>query len=184
MNIIAICGTAGAGKSTLATQLTFCGYTRMPFARPIKLMLSVLLHEQGAKNIRRMLWGDLKEEPSPFLAGRTPRYAMQTLGSEWRDLMGRELWTSIWKATLENKSPQRVVVDDLRFMHEANTIRSLGGVIISVCRDGYMPGTHISEVEYTTICPDLMVVNNEDLPNEMIEKVKSYLHTTGREGWL
>ena len=47
-------------------------------------MLRKLLACQGAdaEMIRRMIDGDLKEAPTPLLEGRTPRHAMQTLGTD------------------------------------------------------------------------------------------------------
>ena len=57
-------------------------------------MLRKLLACPGADAgmIRRMIDGDLKEAPTPLFEGRTPRHAMQTLGTEWgRDRIGRDL---------------------------------------------------------------------------------------------
>ena len=42
--------------------------------------------------------GRWKEHPCSLLLNKTPRYAMQTLGTEWgRELIGENIWTHIWK---------------------------------------------------------------------------------------
>src|SRR5271155_2972529 len=118
--IIGLVGPKGSGKSTLARLLEKeMGYRRTSFASPIKAMLTTLLGLQhvNPELIERMLNGDLKEVKTPFLAGCSPRRAMQTLGTEWRDTLRRDLWTKIW----ETRVARMVLlsVDDVRFTHEA-----------------------------------------------------------------
>ena len=141
--IIAFTGLAGSGKTTAAKYLcTRHGFERVRFAGPLKDMMRAL----GLSE--REIEGDLKEKPCDLLCGRTPRHGMQTLGSEWRDLIDRDLWTRIWRRRVEALAPAvPVVVDDCRFPHEVDAIRELGGLLVKVERPGLTAGSHVSEVQ-------------------------------------
>lgn len=130
--IIGLAGKIGAGKTTAALDL--CdnyGFTRNRFAGPIKDMMRALgLTEQEID-------GDLKNSPCPLLCGRTPRHAMQTLGTEWgRDLIHPDFWVSVWKSRC---SSDRIVADDVRFPNEAAAIRAMGGKVIMIKRPIKVP---------------------------------------------
>lgn len=177
--IIALIGAKGSGKSTLAKQLVEeLEFVRLPFARPIKEMLRTLLSIQQVTPIEidSMLDGSLKEIPTHFLNGQTPRYAMQKLGTEWRDMISRELWTGIWARSLSLWNNHDIVVDDMRFLHEENAVRKLGGHIIRVDRlDQARDNTHISETEFLKIKPDLIILNVENRPEAMLNSLYLYL---------
>jgi hypothetical protein len=129
--IIAIIGPKGSGKTLVAKYLTDrYGFVRHPFAGPLKKMLTVGL---GLNDDQ--LYGDQKEIPTELLCGKTPRQAMQLLGSEWgRDLIHPNLWATAWRSTMPNGN---VVVDDMRFPNEYEAIRKMNGVVISVRRPGH-----------------------------------------------
>lgn len=137
--VVAFTGAAGAGKSTAARYLVENhGYKLVKFAGPLKAMMRAL----GLDD--RHIEGELKETPLEELNGQTPRYAMQTIGSEWgRDCMGKDFWTGLWRA--EALRHERVVCDDCRFPNEADVIRQIGGVIIKVGGRGGIAGNHESE---------------------------------------
>ena len=142
--LIAFCGQAGSGKSTCSEFLEReWGYHLIKFAASIKEMLRVL----GLSPAH--LEGELKETPTELLAGQTPRYAMQTLGTEWgRELMGRDIWANAWAhaATLILNQGGKVVVDDCRFPNELEAVRHLGGVAINILRPSIRPSwEHKSE---------------------------------------
>lgn len=136
--IIGLSGYAGSGKTTIANALLYGhGYERRKFATPLKKMLRALLEAQGAdtKTVERMIEGDLKEKPSPLLNGRTPRHAMQTLGTEWgRGQICENLWSDV--ATRDLSPQSRVVFDDVRFENEAAAIRAFGGIVVRLARPG------------------------------------------------
>ncbi len=140
-----------SGKSTLALALGPLGYNRVRFAGPLKAMLSALLLNSGAsfELTQRMLDGDLKEAPSTFLQGKTPREAMQTLGTEWgRTMLGEGLWVSaaIGDANELRRQGLGVVIDDVRFPNEAEAVSAAGGILVKVVRRGAVRCTeHASE---------------------------------------
>lgn len=142
--IIAFTGLAGSGKSTAAMHLVeHRGFARVRFAGPLKAMMAAL----GCTP--EEIDGDRKEVPCDLLGGRTPRHAMQTLGTEWgRDMIASDLWIRAWQAAVAKvPAGQPIVVDDCRFPNEADAVRAAGGALIRVVRPGAGAGAagHSSE---------------------------------------
>jgi hypothetical protein len=167
--VIGLVGFKQHGKGEVARALVEeRGYTPVKFATPLKQALRAILHSAGLDEatIERMIEGDLKEVPSPVLGGRTPRYAMITLGTEWgRDMMASDLWTGIANHKIIDLLLQgkRVVIDDVRYPNELAVIKSLGGSIIRVHRIGYVVDTeHESERNVPSLSRDAVgVIFNE-----------------------
>ena len=141
--VVAFTGLAGAGKSTATRHLIERrGYKLVKFAGPLKdMMRAIGLTEDEIE-------GGMKEQPSATLLGKTPRHAMQALGTEWgRNLIGEEFWISLWRRRVEATlaAGERVVVDDCRFPNEAAAIRSFGGKIYLLVGRGGIAGNHASE---------------------------------------
>lgn len=136
--IIGLTGLAGSGKTTAAHRLIDVhGFTRHRMAGPLKTMLHCLGLDE------RHTDGELKEAPCDLLGGQTPRRAMQTLGTEWgRGLIGPDLWVNAWRATMPTG---HVVVDDIRFVNEADAVRAAGGIVVRIDRPGLSAGGHESE---------------------------------------
>lgn len=156
--LIALTGFAGSGKSTVAEYLhSNFSYKRTRFAAPLKAMISGLYASIGLREseISRRIEGDLKEVPDPLLSGRTPRHAMQTLGTEWRDLMDRNLWTALWQSQVSS----RCTVEDCRFEHEYRAVKEMGGIVVLVDRGG-TGGGHASELGLPAHCPPDYVLDN------------------------
>lgn len=140
-----------SGKTTVAEYLVNDhGYVRVPFAASLKKMVHALLVSAGIppKGADHYVYGPMKETPIPELHGVTPRYLMQTLGTNWRDCVDVGLFSSIAiaKARTEMIKGGRVVIDDLRFPHEYHAIKQEGGKVWMVYRDGIEPTSpHPSE---------------------------------------
>jgi nucleoside-triphosphatase THEP1 len=142
--LIALTGYAGSGKSTVARHLVEAHkFTLVKFAGPLKAMMRCL--GLGDREIE----GDLKEKPHPVLCGKSPRHAMQTLGTDWgRDRIGRDLWVNAGIEATHRALDQggSVVIDDCRFENEAKAVRQLGGRVFRIHRPGVGPITaHSSE---------------------------------------
>jgi len=148
--VIGLTGLAGSGKSTAAARLIERhGFVRGKFAGALKAMMWTLLAYRGvnANAIERMIEGDLKEVPVVELGGRTPRHAMQTLGTEWgRDCLDRNLWVDTEMAARAQVG--RLVFDDVRFPNEAEAIVAAGGLLVRIDRPGAGAGAagHPSEL--------------------------------------
>lgn len=172
--LIGLVGEKGSGKDAFASFLP--GFTNVKFATPLKNML-LSLPGITTEHIE----GSLKEVPCDLLAGRTPRHAMQTLGTEWRDMMGRTLWSDMQrpriKYLLEKGRP--VVVSDVRFHHEADVIRELGGYLVRIIRNTEaVASDHLSEMEMSEILVDTSIYNTgtlEDLKNISYDFLKGVM---------
>jgi hypothetical protein len=75
--------------------------------------------------------GDKKEERMDMLCGHSARYAMQTLGTEWRNMLDKSLWSRITVSKIKQwvGSPEasklsmlNIVIDDCRFTHEIKSL--------------------------------------------------------------
>lgn len=139
--VVGVAGPAGSGKSTIAQHIVeqWGGDVR-PFAEPLKAMLKTFLRYQGvdAETCVRMVSGDLKEVPTEYLGGRTPREAMQTLGTEWGRGLHPDLWVNAWRRKIDkdreeseaNKEVYILVADDVRFPNEVEAVRAHGGSVV------------------------------------------------------
>lgn len=157
--LIAFTGLAGSGKTTAAQYLVQRhGYVRTRFADPLKAMLcSIGLSDEELDGAR-------KELPSPLLCGKTPRWAMQTLGTEWgRDCIDNELWTALWTNRAQDciRAGGRVVVDDCRFANEATMVRQLGGIVIRINGRGGIGSRHKSE--QANFASDIAIENDQTI---------------------
>ncbi|ARK07444.1 hypothetical protein LAV_00044 [Sphingobium phage Lacusarx] len=175
--LIGLIGRRGSGKDTAASVLLNGGYENVKFAGALKGMIRFLLAYQGvdAEIIERMIEGDLKEEPSIYLAGRSPRYAMQTLGTEWgRDLMGEDFWVGV---TMVRAADKKAVITDVRFPNEVEAVEEAGGVPFGIEAEWNKPveGEHESERLIDDIIaalpPHQKILNRSAQPGEDVAQV-------------
>lgn len=184
MNVIGLKGKARVGKSTAAQYLVNRGYERTSFAAPLKGMLAYLLAYQDldVETIGRMVNGDLKEVPTPYLSGRSPREAMQTLGTEWGRGLHPDLWVNVWKNKVEGK---KVAVDDMRFANEAAAVRELGGFVIEIVpskKDAIgSVGIAGHASESLDFDPDIVVVNDGKSLTRYASDLNDALHVLSQE---
>lgn len=200
--VYAFAGKRGSGKSTASAVLVDeLGFVDLKFADPLKNMIRAFYRTCGVddETIERKIEGDLKEVPCEWLSGRTPRYAMQTLGTEWRDLIATELWSDIFiKRAESGKFGDKIVCSDFRFPHEAEALRKLGAYTYRIDRPGLPQdeaSKHASETMIDTIKVGGIFRNTgtvEDLrefvrdlveANEIVAKEFSFEELTGTGYW-
>ena len=172
--VIFICGRAQSGKSTLANMFQHgAGYARLSFAGPLKDMLCAMgvpyVHLHGTE--------EQKNAPLEILGGKSARYAMQTLGTEWRNMIDQNLWTNALLKQIQNSPANRIVVDDMRMPHEYEAFHKLGAVIIGVERPGQQGTTnsgHASETwDFKTT--GMPVFQNDGTLEELWDKIQAYI---------
>jgi len=184
-NLIVFTGRLQHGKSTGARVLEKKGYKRIRFAEPIKDMLMAI----GLT--KEQVDGNEKAVPCSLLCGNTPRWGLQSLGTQWgRELIGESIWANITEARIRAVllTGGKVVIDDCRFDSEAEMLSRLGAVIVRVERDSMQPKRswftkilfalglkreHASEAGVSNRYIDITLKNNgtvEDL-NKLVEAV-------------
>lgn len=181
LKIVGFTGRKRSGKDTAAAVYVQAGYTRLSFASPLKNMIAALLQYQGVPSsiIMDMIEGNAKEVPTPFLGGRSPRHCMQTLGTEWgRDLIKTNLWADVLINTARHFP--LVVVSDVRFPNEVETIRKAGGVVYRINRPGLVANDHhSSEVQIDELDVDGELTNSAASAEEFQLEVLALLRETG-----
>ena len=159
IKLVALTGAAGSGKSTVAKHLSNqrIPFVRTKFSGTLKKMLMQI------PNVTvDMIEGELKEEPQELFGGKTPREVMQTLGTEWgRDSVYSKIWLDSWERSINDLT--YIVVEDLRYLNEAELIKRRGGQIWRIKRPDYKCNGHISETEMESIDPDLTIRNSGSL---------------------
>lgn len=171
-------GKKRVGKDTAGQALVECGYVRAAFADALKMMLATFLDLRGAspEEISQMIDGQLKEAPTDYLFGATPRHAMQTLGTEWgRKCINEDLWVNTLKEAIENALAQgaSVVVTDVRFNNEAKVIRELGGTVVHLTRPNYVTiDLHVSEAGVLFVPGDIQLENKYRTADDFKNMIK------------
>jgi len=136
VQLIGLAGPKGVGKTTFAHEVL--GGKVFSLATPLKRLLSTI--------VPKIFIYEEKEAPIPgWPDGITGRYLLQRVGTE----CFREMWEDVWVFHLMEQIESTTglcVVDDVRFPNEAEYIRSRGGVIWRLHREGIEPtGEHSSE---------------------------------------
>jgi len=193
--IIGIVGKKGSGKDTLANYLwSYYGHKKYAFADPLK---HGLVHIFGFTYDQ--LWGDEKEDIDERW-GVSPREILQIFGTEIFQYAvpksmpnlksgNREFWVKRFEIWLDNEKNVirafnqlsndsnvdhllKVVISDIRFNHESNKIKELGGMVIKIERNiiDNEYSDHSSETELDDITYDHIITNNgtiEELHNKI-----------------
>ena len=139
-----VAGYKGSGKTTAADFLVNRhGFRRVPLAQILKDMLRVFgLTEAQVRG------ADKEVADHVLLNGKTARWAMQTLGTEWgRVCIDDNVWVQAWwmKANRLLAAGYDVVCDDVRFLNEFEFMMPLAADMVMVKRAGCGPGEHASE---------------------------------------
>jgi hypothetical protein len=187
--VIAICGPRTSGKSELRKQIQLHTPTsfHFPFAYFLKHMLAQFMREQGVAEteILDALYGNQKEKPQECFVGKTTLHAMQTIGSDWRDMLGKTLWSDAWDRKVAKMDFNGIIiVDDLRFKHEEQMLRRHSTTIVRIYRPGVsqiIDNAHISEREHIEIQEDISVYNASTPEYLYATFVDRYSHRVGRK---
>ena len=170
--LISFSGQEGSGKTFCADLLcSRYGYVKIKMAKPIKDMIRALgLNDNHIE-------GHLKDVPCELLDGRTPRWAMQSLGVEWgRSLISENLWLNRWAEIVHQNlaMSSSVVVDDTRFPNELNKVRELNGLIIGLKRNATNDESHSSSFNSWEDLNADFIIENDDSWDEFKLEMKMH----------
>jgi len=185
--VIGLVGVSGSGKSVVARHLQDSNshprVYRARLAGPIKTMLRAMgLSRDDVDGLN-------KELVHPLLQGNSPRYAMQTLGTEWgRDTIGKNIWIDILFHSLENgRSVDVAIIDDVRFPNEILAIKDRGGVIWRIDRPNneknmldLIEGVHESEFYADKFKANTTLVNNKGLIELKVQAQNAFIMQLGK----
>jgi hypothetical protein len=178
--IIAICGAKRSGKDVLADHLVKnYNYKRIAFADPLKVAVKNLFNFDDDQVGIGIDTGSNRKDIIDDKWGITPRAALQFFGTEIMQEKIQELlpninknfFTNTLKNHIENaEEDQKFVISDLRFIHEYEMLANIQNiqhkdkVIVRVIRPYNNrirdENPHISEIEYTNIPYDIIMINN------------------------
>lgn len=166
--LIGIAGKAQAGKDTCADYIMqHLMYEKASFADPLKTMLAT-----GLGLTKEQLYGDQKEAIDERYHC-SPRYLMQTLGTEWgRNKIGEDIWINAMRDFVCSNEGS-YIIPDVRFEGEAKFIRE-NGILIHV--EGGFRGNkndqHVSERGINKIYSDS--ISNSDIIIKNTGTIKAY----------
>ena len=158
--LIGIHGPLESGKDYVAKTIMNLfpeKFKQYAFAWPIKEACKIIFGFTDDEMNRR----DLKEKIHPQW-GITPRYAFQTLGTEWGRIIVRD---DIWTKRAENEieindvNCRGTIISDVRFENEAELIRRKYGQMIIIKR----PSLDTSQSKYNHASEDGIEVRNGDI---------------------
>lgn len=167
--IIGISGKKGSGKDAFGGHLIDEGIIHnkecesFSFAGPIKQMVMT-----GFNLTYDQIYGAKKEEVIPYL-GVTPRYLMQTLGTEWgRNLIQPNIWVDTLFEYVDGvvDDVDFATITDVRFLNEIESVKKRNGILVKVQRDEVDNNgdSHLSETELDYFADwDYIIDNNGTL---------------------
>lgn len=103
------------------------------------------------------------------------RTVLQWWGTDFRrNLHGNSYWVLKWLEAVNKlpTPPKYLICTDVRFINEAATIRTLGGIIIRVQRPEIQSDGHASETEQRELQTEFMV-NNDGTLADLKTKIKN-----------
>lgn len=176
--LIGLAAKAQSGKTTVANMLLErYGYGHVSFAEPIRQFISSLTGI-SREDLEK---AEFKEAVVPWI-GRSPRFMMQTLGTEWgRDTILADFWIKRAMREVNDLSWGRIpaVISDVRFDNEAKVIREAGGYVIHLSRpDALVVASHPSEAGVTRHPTDFTIVNDgtlEDLSRNVDDLLRGLI---------
>ena len=178
MRVIGITGRARSGKTTVTEWIvTAHQFEPYAFAAPLKNALRAIFNLT-----EEQMDGEEKEQILNWL-GCSPRFLMQSLGTEWgRNTVRQDLWIKLAERWLESvpRYVPGVVFSDVRFDDEANFVRQHGGILIHVSRSAAPKvNPHESERGVRFEDGDFILPNNGTL-DELYERVDDLVQLASR----
>lgn len=171
MAVIAFCGAAGSGKDEAASVLIQrFGFVKRSFAEALRgevrqafvnPTLAAILYKQMPECVRLAYRTCLDgHDTDPWRKPTSPamRELLQKWGTEFRRAQDDDYWVRLERIALPDVG--NFVYTDVRFPNEYQMIRSVGGLVFKIERDGFKGNGHISESYWPTFDCDAVIGNN------------------------
>lgn len=184
--VIALTGHARSGKDTAAAALVEDGWVRVGYADALKeLALKANPWVDGSSDLGESHFASLAElVDSRGWDGakqfKDVRHFLQGLGQGVREIVFKDAWVSVAHMRIADarREKKQVVVSDMRYLNEAETVRKFfpgSAFVVRITRPGVGPlNGHSSETELVDIVPDFTIDNDgsvADLQRRMRELV-------------
>jgi dephospho-CoA kinase len=170
--IVGFCGFKGSGKTTAAKYLISNGWEKVSFKDG--LIEEMKEHLPDALGALSSLYAVTTDELFT-LKPKVMRELMQNFGTELRRAENKDYWVERWLDSVQGKN--RVVVDDVRFLNEAEAVKKNGGIIIRVeCTDILTGGEHPSERENLLIKEDFSITVDRGDISTLLRSVDKILN--------
>ena len=170
--ILGLTGQPFNGKDTAAEYLVAVhGFYRLAFADPIRAGLKAMLGLTDDD-----FSPERKEIPIAWLGGKTPVELMESLGTSWgQDQICKDIWS--WQAIREIQDKRfdgmrNFVVSDVRFLHEANSLRTHGGKLLRIVRPG---APRSNRNEFRSFQEQMRLVSDVDVVAESVAELHEVL---------
>lgn len=183
--IVGIAGLAGSGKDTFAKYLLEEAADRgwsaatFSFADPMKRFVAEVFDWAYADLVGP---SELRERPDPRYRRAdgellTPRFALQTLGTEWGRNCYPNVWVDLTIRQVEQASIDLAIITDCRFLNEATAVVRAGGKVVQIARPGIAAGTHPSEAEQRTSAFQSLatIISNEGSLDDLRRAAQRFL---------
>ena len=108
------------------------------------------------------------------LTAVTVRRILQWWGTEYRREQDPDYWTKAWanKVNLYDTEKSHILIDDVRFMNELNTIKTQGGMIVKIERPGFNgAGNHASETSLDDYTDWDATIKNDGSLEQFLDKI-------------
>ena len=185
--IIGFLGNKRVGKDIASNFLiNKYNFNRYAFGDPVKDVAKAMFNFSDDQ-----LYGD-KKEIIDTRWNITPRRAFQVIGTDFaqysiynslpeleQNVEKKTFWVKrfeIWyQEQIKNNTNINVVLSDVRFQHEIDSIKKLGGIIIKINSNRTTSDNHISENQINNIKSyDYLINNNNDIESFKQEIDKIY----------
>lgn len=178
MRIIGIIGKRRTGKDTVADYVTtHYGFEKKKFAAPMKAAMEVLFGFS-----KDQLETDLKDEIDDRW-GVSPRTLMQSMGTQFLQYELQKIIPelghnyAVKRLFIQDDLPDKIIISDVRFIHEVDEIKKRGGLLIKLIRDNNKNNNidaHISEKGVDELPFDQSIENNASL-KDLYQKIDQIL---------
>lgn len=112
----------------------------------------------------------------PGLTAVTVRRILQWWGTEYRRAQDPDYWTKAWARKISQYDPNttHILIDDVRFINELNSIKEQGGLIVKIERPGFNgANNHASETALDDYRDWDAVIRNDGTLEQFYVKVNA-----------